>query len=284
MPRDAAAASQTTLSVQWLTAAEWQDWQADFGELPLGRTGTGPSLELEEEAASAAGVPQADTDKDDNGSYTTVTVSGTRRTDVVAIGATIPGTAGEHTISVGLVNQGPGTLRYPPFTNNAPDIHITLPVRTSVVTADARCTAVSDDYETPPSAGTDDSARFAPAQFFCAPRSVTLQPGQHLRFTFTVRTAGVANDDDGSVWIGLYGNGTSVDRDLRNNQAKITVTAADAGGHLPITGTTAATMAGGGLLLLLGGAAIVAALRGRYRRRPAAPALSALARLRSSSR
>ncbi len=33
-------------------------------------------------------------------------------------GAAIPGTAGEHTITVGLVDQGPGTLRYPPFFNN----------------------------------------------------------------------------------------------------------------------------------------------------------------------
>jgi len=263
VPRDAVAASQTTLSVQWLTAAEWQDWQADFGELSPGRPGTGPDLELDEVAVSA-GLPQADTDNDDNGSYTTVTVAGGRRTDVVAIGAAIPGTAGAHTITVGLVNQGPGTMRYPPFANNVPAVRVTLPLRMSVVTADDRCTSLSEDaYETPPSSAPDGPAGFSPPEFSCMPRSVTLRPGQHLTFRFTVRIARAARDEEGSVQVDLYSGGDNVDRDLRNNQAKITVKAAAGGGGLPITGTTAATIASGGLLLMLLGAVVVAALRRR---------------------
>jgi hypothetical protein len=257
VPRDAAAASRTSLGVQWLTAAEWQDWQADYGDPPDGRAGTGPDLDLElEPSLSAAAVPQADTDQDDNGSYTTVTVAGGRRTDVVAIGATIPGTAGDHTISVGFVNRGPGTLRFPPFADNVPSVRVTLPEDMSVVTADESCTSLADDpSDLPPS---EAPAAFQPQMYDCAPRSVTFAPGRDLMFSFTVRAARAVPAQQGSVQVDLFGD---VDRDSSNNQATITVTAAGRG--LPITGSTPAAIAGGGLLLAIAGAAVVVLLRRR---------------------
>ncbi|MFG1994363.1 hypothetical protein ACGFJ7_30765 [Actinoplanes sp. NPDC048988] len=256
VPKDAVAGSQTSLGVQWLTAAEWEDWQGGEGERP----GTGPDLELEEVSVSAAGVPQADTDKDDNGSSTTVTVTGGRRTDVVALGATVPGTAGNHTIAVGFVNQGPGTLRYPPFLNNAAFVRVSLPAPMSVVTADERCTSLAGEYAAPP------SAAVLPDEYSCNLRSLTLRPGQQVKFAFTVRMAEAVHDDKGLVQVDLFTDGESVDRDLRNNLAEIRVTeipGGGGGGGLPITGAAAATIAGWGIVLVLAGAAVVAALRRR---------------------
>ncbi|NMO53950.1 hypothetical protein HH310_22555 [Actinoplanes sp. TBRC 11911] len=267
VPRDAASASRTALSVEWLTAAEWQDSRADFGDLPEGRQGTGPELQLDETIMSAAGVRQADIDNDDNGSYTTVTVAGGRRTDVVAIGAAIPGTPGDHTIAVGLANRGPGTLRYPPFINNAPAVRVTLPASVAVVSADDRCTSASGDYETPPSSAPLELLDFGPAEFDCTPRSTMLAPGRELTFTFTVSGTRAVSDEGGEVQVNLFSDGVNVDRDLRNNQAEISVTGEHGKAELPITGTTAAAVASAGIVLLFAGAAIVAALRRPPRRR-----------------
>jgi hypothetical protein len=68
IPRDAAVGSETGLGLQWLTLAEWEDWQESWDAPPGVRRGTGPDLALEALApAAAARVPQADTDGDDNG-------------------------------------------------------------------------------------------------------------------------------------------------------------------------------------------------------------------------
>ncbi|MBL7252765.1 hypothetical protein [Paractinoplanes lichenicola] len=258
LPGDAAAASRVSVSVQWMTAAEWEDWLGDEGPLPGDRAGTGPDLTLEEVALSAAGVPQADLDHDDNGSTTTVTVSG-RRTDVVAIGATVPGTAGEHTISVGVVNQGPGTLRYPPFPNNLGNAYVTLPAPMSVVTADERCKSLAEDYGPPASAAPDEG----PPEYSCALRPAALRPGQRLLFTFTVRSAPAARDEEGSVQFYLYDDGVNVDRDLANNQAPIKLAGTGRPPALPITGTIAATITVSGIVLILIGTAVVTVMRRR---------------------
>ncbi|MBM2615912.1 hypothetical protein JIG36_10125 [Actinoplanes sp. LDG1-06] len=231
-----------------LTAAEYEDWQADGTGTSSDPAGTGPELTLDEVAA-AAGVPQADTDHDDNGTYTTVTVSGGRRTDVVAVGATIPGTAGDHTLTVGVANKGPGTLRYPPFGNNLPRVRVTFPVRTKVVTADQRCTALS-----------------IPSEYDCTLRSTTLRAGGRLRFAFTVRTARTARDETGSVRVDMFGSEQSVDRDPRNNEAEIRVTGTGPAVQLPITGTSPASTAAIGILLVLAG--FVAVGRARSVRTP----------------
>ncbi|MBB2947352.1 hypothetical protein FB565_007120 [Actinoplanes lutulentus] len=249
VPGDAAAASQTSMDVQWLTAAEWEDWQAEYSALPDGRPGTGAVLELDEVDVSAAGVPQADTDNDDNGSHTTVTVAGVRRTDVVAFGAAIPGSEGDHTLKVGLANEGPGTLRHPPFINNAPVVQVTLPAPMTVVTADERCFSV---YE-----GDDQ-----PAVFQCRLESMTLRPGQHLTFAFTVRNTEQVHNEEGSVQVALFeDDGAGVDRNPRNNHAAIKVTATGSKDELPITGPGATTIGGIGLALILAGATLVATPR-----------------------
>ena len=267
-PRDAVTGSQTSLNVQWLTAAEWEDQQADYADLPDGRPGTGPDLTLEQVAASAASVPQADTDHDDNGSSTLVTVRGGRRTDVVAVGATLPGTpGGRHTIDVGLVNDGPGALRYPPFFNNVAAVYVTMPPGVSVMTADERCTSLTETYPAPPSfsspaAGEAESAGFGPAEYYCGPRAIALPADRRLTFTFEVRITRAAHEGDGSVELSVFDN-DAVDRDPRNNRAPITLNSAGGGGGLPITGTTATRAAGLGTLLVLIGSTVIIALRRR---------------------
>lgn len=266
-PRDAAVGSRTAVSTQWLTLAEWQDWQA-MGS-PGGRQGTGADLELDElVSASAAGVPQADIDGDDNGTDSTVTVTGGRRADVAAVGATITGPPGEaRTIDVGMVNHGPGTLHYPLFFNNLPQVAVSLPPGIAVVRADDRCSSLFDEDPAgpPPSSPAGTAAGAAPLEYVCQVESMRLRPGQRLSFAFTVRVAPGARDAEGSVEVRLYDGRASIDRDAGNNDAPINLSLGGAGGGLPVTGTTTATVAGTGGLLLLLGIAIIVALRRRTR-------------------
>ncbi len=267
VPRDAAVGSETEVGVQWLTLAEWEDLVATFGGLPGGRQGTGPELELNRlTSAAAAGVPQADTDHDDNGTYSTVTVAGGRRADVVATGASISGLPGEaRTIDVGLVNRGPGTLHSPPFRNTLPMVQVQLPPGVSVARADERCQSLSDDGPAgpPPSSSTAGaSSGSEPAAYFCRPETVRLAPGQRLSFAFTVRVDPGADDGEGAIEVLME---ERVDRDAGNNGAPITLKVGGAGGGLPVTGRTTATVAGAGLLLLLVGAAVTVVLRRRTR-------------------
>lgn len=262
-PPDSVAGSETTFVAQWLTAAEWEDWRATYESFSDGEPGTGPDLELEEVASSAAGVPQADTDHDDNGTYTAMTVTGARRPDITAFGDAISGRPGDvRTLTAGFVNQGPGTLHNPPFDNNAPWVYLTLPVGISVQAADKRCISLTDDDvpdgfpSMPPS---EDAGVPGPPIYECQPRSLSLPAGGRVTYTFTVgitRAAGAA----GSIEV----NAGQIDRDPRNNQAAITVSApksAGGGGGLPITGTAAAATAIGGLLLVLIGFALRRSMR-----------------------
>jgi hypothetical protein len=267
VPRDAAVGSRTGVSAQWLTVAQWQDWQDMADGLPSGRQGSGPDLELSQ-LATAAAVPQADVDGDDNGTFARVTVTGGRRTDVVAVGATVAAQPGEtRTIDVGLVNRGPGTLLDPPFYNNSPDVRVTLPSGLSVVRADKRCSPLFSHEEgpagPPPSPGEEPSSS-GPAEFYCLADSVRLKPGQQLSFAFTVRVAPEARDGKGTVEVAMHDD-EGVDRDAGNNTAAITLSLGGAGGGLPVTGTATTLVAAGGALLVLFGAAVTVALRRRTR-------------------
>lgn len=267
VPRDAAAGSKTGMSAQWLTRAEWQDLQDMLHGLGSGRQGAGPDLELQEVASAAAEVPQADVDGDDNGTFSTITVTGSRRADVVAVGATITGSPGEtRTIGVGLVNRGPGTLRYPPFVNNLPWIDITLPPGVSIVRADERCSTLVGDEPSgsPPSMAAAESFGSGPPDYVCVPESLHLRPGERLSFTFTVKLAPGARDGKGSVGLSMLDDGKSVDRYAGDNSAPITVSLGGGGGGLPVTGSATATVAGGGVLFMVIGVAVVVALRRRY--------------------
>ncbi|MEV8503652.1 hypothetical protein AB0368_02350 [Actinoplanes sp. NPDC051475] len=268
VPRDAAAGSKTGMDAQWLTRAEWQDWQDMLPGLGRGRQGTGPDLELVEVASAAAEVPQADVDGDDNGTFSTVTVTGNRRADVVAIGATITGSPGEaRTINLGLVNRGPGTLRYPPFVNNLPWIEVTLPRGVAIVRADERCSTLFGGDEPsgpPPSMAAAESFGSRPPDYVCTPQSLLLRPGQRLSFTFTVRVAPGVRDGKGSVGLSMLDDGKSVDRYAGDNSAPITVSLGGGGGGLPVTGSAAAAVAGGGVLLMVIGVAVVVVLRRRH--------------------
>ncbi|HET9516488.1 MAG TPA: hypothetical protein VFO77_02050, partial [Actinoplanes sp.] len=273
LPRDAVVGSQTGMSAQWLTVAEWEDWQAMWDGLPIGRQGTGPDLALRElvpPSASATRVPQADIDGHDNGTNTEVTVTGRRAADVAAIGATITGPAGStSTVDVGLVNRGPGTLRYPPFFNNLPDVRVSLPQGVTVVQADERCSSLTDDEDPTwpaPSSAPRDPGLAEPQEFACLPDSIELRPGRRLSFRFTVQVAPGARNATGSIEVDLADDEVKVDRTTDNNTAPITLDLGGGeGGGLPITGTAPATVAGGGALLVLVGLVLTVALRRRTR-------------------
>jgi hypothetical protein len=269
-PRDAAVGSQTRVNAQWLTVAEWQDWQAMSDGLLNGPPGTGPDLALDE-VASASAVPQVDIDGDDNGTSSTLTVSGGQRPDVVAIGATLTGSPGEtSTFEVGLVNRGPGTLHYPPFFNNLAHVDVTLPPGLSVVRADERCTDLFNDEDPagpPPSSAADAAASAEPPRYDCGPDSMALTPGQRLSFAFTVRIDPAAQDGAGSIDVQLYDEDEDegVDRDPGNNSAPIILRLGGGDGGLPVTGAGTATVVGGGVLFVLVGAAVTMAVRRRTR-------------------
>jgi hypothetical protein len=248
-PRDAVVGSRTSLNVQWLTAAEWED-QEDGSGPPEGRAGTGPDLELAEvTAAAAAGAPQADTDHDDNGTFTDVSVTGGRRTDVTAFATGVTDTLHEvQDLTVGLVNQGPGTLRHPLFFNNGGGVHVVMPAGVSVVRADQRCRM--RPYAEP-----------GVREFDCSAPRMVLRPGQRLGFAFAVRVNRVVATARGEVEVYLYDNGEQIDRDPRNNTVPIRVTAAGGGGGLPVTGADAMITAGAGVLLVLVGVVVLVGFR-----------------------
>ena len=263
-PRDAVAGSEAGTDVQWLTGAEWEDLR-DEGNWPAdARQGTGPGLRLTEVASRAgAQAPQADIDGDDNGASLTFTVSGARRADIAAIGATITGPPGaERTIGVGLVNRGTGTLRYPPFLNNLPGVHVVLPPGLAVVRADERCVDLSAEDPAGPPPPSAAATGAVPPLYLCTPETFKLAPGRRLTFAFTVKVTSAARDGGGFVDVSMYGEPT-VDRTPGNNRARIGVAAGGGGGGLPVTGTTAATVAGCGMLLVVAGAAIMTSLRRR---------------------
>ncbi|MGA5305733.1 hypothetical protein ACPCHT_37965 [Nucisporomicrobium flavum] len=267
IPSDAAAGSEARTDAQWLTLAEWQDWEDSLGGPSTGRQGAGPDLDLiEVPSARAAQVPQADTDADDNGSSSTVTVTGRRRADVVAVGAMVTGRPGEaRRIEVGLVNRGPGTLRYPPFGNNLPFVFVTMPPGLSVLRADARCSALfAEDPPGPPPSAAAGGSGSGPLEYACTPQSLRLRPGQRLTFAFTVQPGRAAADAEGAVEV-LMDDVAAIDRKPANNRAAIALRLGGQGGGLPVTGTTAATIAAEGLGLLLTGATVLAALRRRRR-------------------
>jgi hypothetical protein len=77
-----------------------------------------------------------------------------------------------------------------------------------------------------------------------------------------VRVDPGADDGEGAIEVLME---ERVDRDAGNNGAPITLKVGGAGGGLPVTGRTTATVAGAGLLLLLVGAAVTVVLRRRTR-------------------
>jgi hypothetical protein len=114
-PIDTVPGSAVQLVEQWITKAQWAD--ADHGT-----AGTGAPLALQSLSATAKAPPH------DDFATTTLTVTGKRRPTLTAVGVRRDAAVGDEvTLSPGLVNFGPGTLRPGLFPNNALAVAAGLP-------------------------------------------------------------------------------------------------------------------------------------------------------------
>ena len=106
-PADTVPGSAVRLVEQWMTRAEWN-------ETDDGPPGSGAALML---LPMTVAPPRAL--PDDSFATTTLTVTGTRRPTLTAVGVRRDAAVGDEvTLSPGLVNFGPGTLRPDLFPNN----------------------------------------------------------------------------------------------------------------------------------------------------------------------
>lgn len=272
-PGDAAIGSSAYAFGTWFTPADWKEALAALpsggGRDLLGKPGTGSATRLQG-LTSAAGVPQTDSEPTNNSVVSGFVVGGSRRPDMAAVGATVRGSVGDRVKArVGVANNGPGTLYQWHFDN------IDLMTRV-VVPAGLRAVEVDDDCY-PGLPGDDegdwsgDDEPVGVSQYVCFPYADRVKAGGRELFDFTFQIDDQAGDAVGSVAINEddLPPGERIDRDARNDAAKILVDATGGtggGGGLPVTGADTALVAGtGALLLLAGGAGVLLVRRRRLR-------------------
>ena len=277
MPADAAVGSSAATFGVWYTTAEWAEVLSTFpDEIALGRPGTGGVTHLES-LVSAAGVPQVDTNFDNNYLFSEIVIGGGRKTDMAAVGATVTGSAGDRVKArVGFVNNGPGTLYHADFSNTDPATHVTVPAGLRAVEVDESCLPLewlAEDDETEGDFDGDEVAGFP--DYLCFADVDRTKAGGRLLFDFTFEVGADSDDAAGQVTINEADlvAGTSIDRNRRNDSAKILVDvtgqgggdagSGGSGGGLPITGAPTGVVAGVGILLLIAGAAGVLLVRRR---------------------
>lgn len=262
IPADAAAGSRASALGGWYTPGDFReliDIAPDLDESELGPKGTGPAAGLRAVPAKAAGAraaaSQVDTDPANNVLVSEFVVGGSRRPDLAAVGATVTGEPGDEVpVRIGFRNDGPGTLYHWTFDNNDPSTHVFVPAGLAAVRVDERCWPMMfTDGEELEDFATD---RAGAAEYLCllADGKTKAKTARLFDFTFQVRenpsaAAGrvVINEE--------FLAEAPIDRDARNDQARIEVqVSGGAGGGLAVTGTNAGLLGAGGAMLLLAGA------------------------------
>jgi LPXTG-motif cell wall-anchored protein len=267
VPADAALGSRSFSRLAWLTPAQWEDRQIDEPE-ELGVPGTGAPVGLvavpSPAAAAAARVPQADETPWNDRGVVDVRVGGQDSdTDIALIGGTVRGAIGaDLPLSVGVVNNGPGTMYSDLFILITTPVEVYLPEGVTVVRADPRCTPLNG----------------GPRSFTCRGDPPVWRPGPAVMFDFTVRFQRGFTGEDGGMSIQEGGELpiNEADGTWGNNYARIVTTVVAApgdggsggggsgdGGTLPITGANVGLIAAGGVLLISVGVAGVLVVRRR---------------------
>ena len=230
VPAKAVVGSTMTTPGGWLTQAAFEDLAAAITGLADGKPGAGPELTLAL-LPGATALPQVDVNFDDDDADMSLTVTGTKRTSLTAIGAEVTGAVGDTLkLKLGFENPGPGTLIPAYFSNNAVSLTVHLPRNLEVLGADSRCDPGLDVNE-----------------WDCHRSDAAFGSGRSERYGFTVKVI------KGSAKLGPTIGAVTVSTGFTRDSAKLVVTApGGGGGELPISGpsTTAGLLfVGFGLLL-----------------------------------
>jgi hypothetical protein len=208
-PADTVPGSVAPIDLAWITPADWAS--TELGD--SGRAGTGPPLTLKPLAAAQDATPQVDVDLEDNFATIKFTVTGKRKPSLSAIGARLDAaTSDRRTLTAGLMNFGPGTLRPDLFRNNSLGVAVRLPGNVAVEEE-----PYSDCYSvnvgppvappSPPAAPSSTGADELSSEWLCD-LNRDLGPGQRATFPFLVTVADecgtpgqveIIQNDDGIV-------------------------------------------------------------------------------------
>ncbi|MEU7907478.1 LPXTG cell wall anchor domain-containing protein [Actinoplanes sp. NPDC049118] len=274
IPADAAAGSRASAVGGWYTPSDFKeliDLADELDDEVLGPKGTGAPAELRVAPAKKGKLAtrnQVDTDLDNNLVLSEFVVGGDRHPDLAAIGATVAGTAGDKVrTKVGFVNNGPGTLYHRIFDNVESTAHILVPAGLRATEADDDCLALVFDEDVEPEG---PGKNFAGAsEYLCFTDRDKTEPKASTLFDFTFEVRENASAEAGQVRINedLFSLTEPLDRDARNDAAKITVQlSGGSGAGLPVTGANAGLVgAAGGALLLAGALGLLLVRRRRVR-------------------
>ncbi|GAA3348395.1 hypothetical protein GCM10020358_66740 [Amorphoplanes nipponensis] len=262
IPADAAAGSTAGAVGGWYTTSDFRellDAAPGAGDEILGPQGTGPAVRLAvappRKPVARAAAGQVDTEPGNNLLVSEIVVGG-RRPDLVAVGATVAGRAGEKVQArVGFRNDGPGTLYHWTFDNTDPGTHVTVPAGLEAVAVDDRCFPAMLEVEDPEDFDEDLAGA---ADYVCLldEGRTKAKAGQLFDFTFRVREHASAAAGRVRINEEMYRDGDPIDRNGANDSAQITVALSGGeGGGLPVTGADTARLGAGGAALLLAGAA-----------------------------
>ena len=265
IPGDAAGGSRASAIGAWYTPSDLKELLsavpgADEGL--IGPKGTGPAVRLQPVAAKKAALraagSQVDTNPDNNVLVSEFVVSGTHP-DLAAVGATVTGEPGDKVgASVGVRNNGPGTLYHWTFDNTDPATHVVVPAGLKAVAVDDLCFPLSPAEDDSEDVDFPEDVLGAP-EYLCLLDGGNTKAGASSLFDFTFQVRDDPSAAAGRVTIGedIFGEAEVLDREPGNNTAKIVVEVAGgsggSGGGLPVTGANAGLLGGGGALLLVAG-------------------------------
>jgi LPXTG-motif cell wall-anchored protein len=266
IPADAAAGSRASAIGGWYTPSDFAELTSagpDLDPEVFGPRGTGPAVGLRAVPATSAArakAGQVDTKPDNNVLLSEFVVGGSRRPDMAAVGATVKGDAGDKVKSrLGFTNNGPGTLYHWTFDNTDPATHITVPAGLTAVGVDERCIPLRFDE-----VDSAEDLTGAP-EYLCLLLDGRTKAKASALFDFTFQVK-EPSGPAGRVSINehMFTAEDPIDRDSRNDTAKIVVeVSGGGGGGLPVTGANAQLLGAAGVLLLVAGAAGLLVVRRR---------------------
>jgi len=259
IPADAAAGSRAQLIGAWYTPSDFKeliDIAPDLDEDVFGPKGTGAAVRLRPVPAAGAeqraAANQVDTKPENNALISEFVVSGSRRPDLAAVGATVTGDPGDKVRTrVGFTNNGPGTLYHSAFVNTDPGTHILVPAGVQAVGVDERCFPMEFGD------GAEPEDLTGASEYLCMLAGGTTKAKASTLFDFTFQVREQPSTEAGRVTINeeFFVDESPIDRNGSNDTAKIAVKiSGGSGGGLPTTGANAGLLGGGGAALLLAGA------------------------------
>ncbi|NJC68710.1 LPXTG cell wall anchor domain-containing protein [Planosporangium thailandense] len=253
---DAFGAEATDFRVDGLTTAN-----AARAGLTLSARAGGRTLHVKRIASPRATVKAAEIYDNDNWGFADWDVANTN--DVGAIGATASGQVGDVvSVTVGLKNNGPGSLDSTRAAEPALAFVFEVPPGTQVTSAPQTCASVTDDAGTP----REQPGQPGGAYYRCRSGNF-MAAGATLSATFKLKITKVSPDASGTV--GLANPYVSSvpgwihDANPANDQARVVINPTSGGsgggsgsGTLPITGAQTGLLVAGGVVLLGGGGAM----------------------------